>query len=116
MKDKSPYAVIAIGGNQVTVSPGATVRVDEFAGVGTKGQEAEVGSTVTLSDVLLINDESGVKVGSPTLSGASVSAKLLGRVKSPKVMLFKKRRRHGYTKKQGHRQQQVDLLIESING
>ena len=102
------YAVVKTGGKQYTVEPGKKVTVDRLAG--------SVGDAVTLGDVLLVSaGESAVKVGTPLLSGASVKAKIVAQSRAKKVVIYKKRIKTGYTKKQGHRQDQTQLLIESIS-
>ena len=102
-----PYAVVKTSGKQFRVSAGDKIRVNQL--------KAEVGATVTLSEVLAISSGAGeLKLGTPVLAGASVKAKVLAHGRAKKVMIFKKRRRKGYTKKQGHRQDETTLLIESI--
>ena len=107
MSDSKPYAVVKASGQQIRVSAGDKVTVSLV--------DAEIGSTVTLGEVLAISSGAGeLKIGTPLLKGSSVSAKVLGHSRAKKVVIFKKRRRKGYTKKQGHRQEQTTLLIESI--
>ncbi|NDC38762.1 MAG: 50S ribosomal protein L21 [Proteobacteria bacterium] len=102
-----PYAVVKTSGKQFRVSAGDRIRVNQL--------KAEVGSTVTLSEVLAISSGAGeFKLGAPVLSGATVTAKVVAHGRAKKVVIFKKRRRKGYTKKQGHRQNETTLLIESI--
>ena len=107
----SQFAVITTSGKQFTVTPGSKIIVDRI--------EAEIGSTVTLDNVLLAGsgegDTSSVQVGTPNLSGASVKAKVVAHNRAKKVIIFKKIRRTGYMKKQGHRQDVSHLMIESIN-
>ena len=102
-----PYAVVKTSGKQFRVSAGDKIRVNQL--------KAEIGSVVTLSEVLAISSGAGeLKLGTPLLSGATVKAKVLSHGRAKKVIIFKKRRRKGYTKKQGHRQDETTLLIESI--
>lgn|SRR5205809_6056524 len=101
------YAVIKSGGRQYRVEQGATIRVDKLAG-------AEKGQTVEIGDVLLVADGDNVKVGSPTVAGAKVTAEILGEVLGPKLLIFKFRRRKAYRKKTGHRQPFTALKITGI--
>jgi large subunit ribosomal protein L21 len=100
------YAVIKSGGRQYRVEQGATIRVDKLAG--------EKGQTVELGEVLLVADGENVKVGSPTVAGAKVTAEILGVVLGPKLLIFKFRRRKAYRKKTGHRQPFTALKITGI--
>ena len=100
------YAVIKSGGRQYRVEQGATIRVDKLAG--------EKGQTVELGEVLLVADGDNVKVGSPTVAGAKVTAEILGVVLGPKLLIFKFRRRTAYRKKTGHRQPFTALKITGI--
>ena len=76
----------------------------------------ETGSTVELSEVLLVDNEGTVKVGTPFVSGASVTVKVVDHVKDDKVIVFKKKRRKGYRVKNGHRQALTRLEIAGIKG
>ncbi|MDD5154269.1 MAG: 50S ribosomal protein L21 [Thermodesulfobacteriota bacterium] len=100
------YAVIKTGGKQYKVSSGDTVRVEKLAG--------NVGDAVTLSDVLLVAKEGDIKIGQPTVAGAQVTGKIVDQARADKIMVFKKKRRKGYSKKQGHRQPYTALKIEDI--
>lgn len=103
----APFAVLKTGGKQFTVKVGERVRIPSI--------EAEEGSSVDFNEVLLKSDgASDVAVGSPTVSGASVSAKVLRQGKDDKIIVFKKKRRKGYKKKQGHRQGFTEIQIENI--
>lgn len=104
MADK--YAIIRAQGKQYSVTPGKTVTIDLLTG--------KVGDTVTFSDVLLVNDGGSVKVGSPLISGAKVTAKIVSHLRGKKVLTFKKNIKKGYTKRIGHRQDLSKLMIESI--
>lgn len=101
------YAVVKTGGKQYKVSEGDVVRVELL--------DAEVGSEVTLADVLLINDGDNTKIGNPVVDGASVQAKVVELGKQKKVIIFKKKRRKGFSVKKGHRQQFMALKIEKIS-
>jgi large subunit ribosomal protein L21 len=108
MAESSGFAVIRTGGKQYRVSPGQRIIVERL--------EGEVGSGVELTEVLMHGSEgTAPNVGTPLIKGAKVSAKIVAQDRSPKVMIFKKRRRKGYEKLQGHRQERTTLLIESIS-
>ncbi len=100
------YAIVEIGGQQIKVSKDAKVFVNKM--------EAEEGATVDFDKVLLVDNDGDVKVGQPVVEGAKVSAKVLGHVKGDKVIVFKKKRRKGYRKLNGHRQQYTQVEIENI--
>lgn len=100
------YAIVKIGGHQYKVAQDDTLFVDK--------QTAD-GSTLTFEDVLLVKDDSGVKVGTPNVDGAVVNATLLEDVKSDKVLVFKKKRRKGYQKMNGHRQVMSQIKIDGIS-
>ena len=76
--------------------------------------EGEKGASLDFSKVLLTDDNGSVKVGTPYVDGASVKATILNHVKADKVLVFKKRRRKGYQKLNGHRQCLTQILIEEI--
>ena len=101
------YAVIRNSGKQHRVSKGDRIKVDTLAG--------DVGTTLTLDDVLMIGGEDTPKIGQPVVEGASVSAKILAHGKHGKIDVFKKKRRKGYHKKQGHRQYFTSLKITEIS-
>lgn len=99
------YAIIATGGKQYKVAEGDIIRVEKL-GVGE-------GETVTFDQVLAVNNGELV-VGTPVVTGAKVSAKVLGEGKAKKVIVYKYKRKSGYHKKNGHRQQFTQVQIESI--
>ena len=101
------YAVIKTGGKQYKVASGDVIRVERL--------EAAKGDTVALGEVLMLDDEAGTEIGSPTVAGASVSAEVVDQVKADKVIIFKKNRRHNYRRKRGHRQKLTALKITGIN-
>lgn len=101
------YAVIRDRGRQYTVRPGQTLRVDRL--------EQEPGAQVELGEVLLLGGEGGPRVGAPTVPGAVVRATVLGERKAAKLIVFKKKRRKMYRRKQGHRQRHTDVRVESIS-
>ncbi|MDR1656478.1 MAG: 50S ribosomal protein L21 [Deltaproteobacteria bacterium] len=100
------YAIIKQGGRQYKVAPGTTIRVDRL--------QAEVGGEITLSEVLFWSDGETIKVGDPTVNGTAVKATVLLHDRAKKIMIFKKKRRKGYHKAQGHRQDYTALKITVI--
>ena len=100
------YAIIKTGGKQYRVQAGEQVRVEALT--------AEVGSTVSLEEVLLVGAGDGVKVGAPLVSGAKVKATVVSHGRGDKVKIFKLRRRKHYQKTQGHRQSYTELRIDDI--
>ena len=101
------YAIVEIAGQQFKVAKDQKVYVHRL-------QEAE-GSKVTFDNVMLIEDKGNVTVGAPAIEGAGVTAKILGHLKGDKVIVFKKKRRKGYKKKNGHRQYLTEIQIEGIS-
>lgn len=101
------YAIVEIGGHQYKVAENDVLFVDK--------QTAD-GDTLTFDKVLLIKDDNGnVNVGTPVVEGAEISATILDTVKADKVLVFKKKRRKGYQKLNGHRQVMSQIQIESIS-
>lgn len=100
------YAIIATGGKQYKVEEGDTIRVEKL--------NAEADSTYTFDQVLAVNNGELV-VGNPTVAGATVSATVVGNGKARKVVVYKYKRKSGYHKKNGHRQQYTELKIDKIN-
>lgn len=101
------YAVVKTGGRQYRVEPGQVVRVNKL--------EAAVGETVSLNEVLLVKDGETLKAGTPLLEGATIAATVVDQDRAKKIIVFKKKRRQGYQKKQGHRQDFTSLKIVAIN-
>ena len=102
------YAVIKTGGKQYKVVPGEKLKVEQIP--------AEVGAQIVLDQVLLVGDESSVRLGQPIVTGATVTATVLGHGRGDKVKIFKMRRRKHYQKHQGHRQGFTELKIDGIVG
>ena len=100
------YAVIATGGKQYKVSEGDILRVEKLG--------AEAGETVTFDRVLAVRDDAALKVGADA-AGATVTASVLENGKGKKVIVYKYKRKTGYHKKNGHRQQYTKVKIEKIN-
>jgi large subunit ribosomal protein L21 len=100
-------ATIKTQGQQFTVSEGDVLVVNRYP-------NTEAGATVQITDVLTTGEGDTFKVGTPTLAGASVSAKILENKRGTKVIIFKKKKRKGYERKQGHRQELSVIKIESI--
>jgi large subunit ribosomal protein L21 len=101
------YAIIEEGGKQFKVTTGDTLNVDRPAEEGAK--------TITFDRVLLVAGEGSPKIGIPLVSGASVTADIIGPAKGPKVVSVKYKRRKGYHKKIGHRQKYTAVKITGIN-
>ena len=100
------YAVIETGGKQYRVQKGDTLRIEKLIG--------QPGSDYKFEKVLLVADEGKVKIGTPTVEKASVTAKILKEDKDEKLIIFKYKRRKNYKWKQGHRQQVSVVKIEDI--
>jgi large subunit ribosomal protein L21 len=100
------YAIVETGGKQFKVSQGDTIYVEKL--------DAEVGSSVTLDKVFLVSTDNGVSVGTPTVDGAKVVAKVVEHGKGKKIVVFKYKAKKNYHKKQGHRQPYTKLQIEAI--
>ena len=103
------YAVIESGGKQYRVAEGDVIDV-ELRSV----SDSEPRS-VSFDRVLMVSGDTGVKVGSPMVSGASVSGVLVSEVRAPKIRIFKKKRRKGHKKSAGHRQNLLRVRIDAIN-
>jgi len=101
------FAVIRTGGKQYTVAKDDVIAVEKLDG--------EPGATIELGEVLLIGDGANVSAGTPLLAGASVSATLVEHRRADKIIVFKKKRRQNYRRKNGHRQYQTLLRITEIH-
>ncbi|MCK6638965.1 MAG: 50S ribosomal protein L21 [Bacteroidia bacterium] len=102
------YAIVEIAGLQYKVAKKQRVFVHRL--------EANEGENVEFSKVLLIDNDGKITVGAPVVDGARVAAKVLSHMKGDKVLVFKKKRRKGYQKLNGHRQQMTELLIQAVLG
>jgi large subunit ribosomal protein L21 len=101
------YAIVEIAGHQFKVSKDLKVYVNRLA--------SEEGSKVTFDKVFLLDDNGTITLGAPAIEGASVEAKVLQHLKGDKVIVFKKKRRKGYKKRNGHRQYLTQIVIEGIS-
>lgn len=102
------YAVFRTGGKQFRAEPGTRIRIPSL--------QAEAGSTISFEDVLLASDGEGdVKVGAPVVEGARVEAEVLRHGRGEKIIIFKRKRRKGYRKKQGHRQGFTEIRVSDIS-
>ena len=101
------YAVIETGGKQYRVQKDDVLSVELLDNV-------EAGQTIELGRVLALNDGSGLKIGSPVLADVKVTAEVVAEFRAPKVVAFKKKRRKGYHRKVGHRQNLLKVKIASI--
>ena len=101
------YAVIKTGGKQHKVAEGEILRVEKL--------KASEGDPIDITDVLLIEKDGEVTLGSPFIEGAKVTAKILRHGKEDKVTIIKMKRRKDYRKKQGHRQNYSEIQIEQIS-
>ena len=100
------YAVVKTGGKQYKVSAGDVLRTERL--------DTPVGEIITLDEVLLVSDGETVQVGSPVLAEAKITARVTGHGRHRKIVVFKYKRRKGYRRKQGHRQQYTELAVENI--
>ncbi len=101
------YAVFQTGGKQFRAEPGTRLRIPSL--------EAEPGDSVTFDHVLLAGDgDEAVQVGTPMVEGASVKAEVLRHGRGDKVIVFKRKRRKGYRKKQGHRQNYTEIRVDEV--
>lgn len=100
------YAIVEMAGQQFKVAKDQKVYVNRL--------QAEEGKKVTFDQVLLLDDGKNVTLGAPAISGAAVEAKVVKHLRGDKVIVFHKKRRKGYRKKNGHRQSLTEIVIESI--
>jgi large subunit ribosomal protein L21 len=104
--ESNMYAVIKTGGKQYRVTAGEKIKVEQIP--------AEVGAEISLEQVLMVGEGDAVKVGTPVIAGATVTAKVISHGRHPKVNIFKMRRRKHYQKHQGHRQNYTEIEISAI--
>lgn len=101
------YAIVMTGGKQYKVEKGLNVVIEKL-------DEAEIGKEVVLDQVLMIADGDKATVGKPTVEGAKVVAKVIAQKRLPKIIVFKKKAKTGYTKMQGHRQYVTEIEVVDI--
>ncbi len=100
------FAVVNIAGQQFKVSENSTYYVPKLS--------EKPNKNITFKEVLVLNDDKNIKIGSPLIKGAKVTAKVLEHLKDDKVIVFKKKRRKGYRKFNGHRQQLTKIEVTKI--
>ena len=100
------YAIIETGGKQYRVTQGATLQVELL--------EAEAGQDVIINDVLALSDGAALRIGKPFVEGAKVVLNVVEFIRGEKVINFKKRRRKGYSRRMGHRQELAVVTVKSI--
>ncbi|MCK9229585.1 MAG: 50S ribosomal protein L21 [Syntrophales bacterium] len=102
------YAVIKTGGKQYQVAVGEMLEFEKI--------EGNPGESVAFDQVLMVRDDDSIRVGTPLVKGATVTGTIIAQKKGPKITVFKMKRRKGYRKKAGHRQQLTRLRITEIAG
>lgn len=102
-----PYAVIETGGKQYLVREGDLVQIERL--------ETDIGQSLPITPVLAVSDGSSLTVGTPALEGASVGTEILDHPRGRKLVAFKKKRRKGYSRKIGHRQDLTLIKVNDIN-
>ena len=100
------YAVIRTGGKQYRVAPGDVVRIERLSG--------DVGSAVEFGEVLIAADDAGIRVGRPLVEGARVRGQIVAQARDRKVLVYKKKRRKNYRRRQGHRQYFTSVRVTGI--
>jgi large subunit ribosomal protein L21 len=100
------YAVIKTGGKQYRVAANDTLKVEKLSGT--------AGDTIEFATVLMVSNGDSLEVGAPFVAGATVAAEIVGQVRGPKVIIFKKRRRKHYRRRNGHRQDLTQIRITEI--
>ena len=106
IKNNIMYAIVEIGGKQVKVEKNQKIFVNRL--------DAKEGSKVTFDNILLLDNAGKVVLGTPSVKGAAVEAKIIKHLKDDKVIVFKKKRRKGYKVKNGHRQFLTEIMVEKI--
>jgi large subunit ribosomal protein L21 len=101
------YAIIRTGGHQFRAEPGKTLRIPSL--------DVEPGQSITFDDILLGADGDSIKVGTPVVGGASVSAEVVRHGRGEKIIIFKHKRRKNYRRKQGHRQGFTEVRVNEIS-
>ena len=101
------YAVIKTGGKQYKVSEGDQLNIEKLTG--------EPGSEVIFNEVLMVSSDGTIKIGAPHVEGAQVIGEIVNETRGPKITIFKMKRRKGFRKKTGHRQDLTNLKIKKIS-
>jgi large subunit ribosomal protein L21 len=109
----SMYAIVRSGGKQIKVAAGDVVRIEKPA-----GEKLAKGEKLALSgaDVILVSGDGSVRTGTDALKGVKVQAKVIGEIRTRKVLVFKKKRTKQYRRTKGHRQTMIQVRIEAIEG
>jgi len=102
------YAIIKTGGKQYRVAPGDVISVEKLDG--------EPGSELRFEEVLLTARDGAIQVGTPTVAGAQVTAEVLRQGRGKKILVYKKKRRKNYRRRQGHRQDLTTVRVSAITG
>jgi len=102
------YAVIQTGGKQYKVAEGEILKVEKLEGV--------AGDKLTLDQVLMIKDEAGARIGTPTVKDAQVTVEVIEQGREKKITVYKYKKRKNYRRKQGHRQAYTKIKVEKIEG
>lgn len=100
------YAIVNISGKQFKATEGARVRIPR--------QEGDAGTKLTFDNILLVQDGTQVQIGNPTVDGATVTATVVDHGRDRKILVYKKKRRKGYQRKNGHRQWYTEIEFQSI--
>jgi large subunit ribosomal protein L21 len=101
------YAVIATGGKQYKVQQDDIIDIERISG--------DVGGKITFSEILMLGEGEKLEIGSPMLDGKSVEAEIVDQYRGPKLTVFKMKKRKGYRRKKGHRQELTKVKIAAIN-
>ena len=102
------YAVIQTGGKQYRVANGDVITVEKLQG--------DAGSMLSIAPVLMVNDGKATQIGAPVIEGASVTAEVVEQTRGDKIVVFKKKRRQGYRRTMGHRQELTVLRVLDVTG
>ncbi len=105
------YAVIQTGGKQVRVQKGDVVRIERVS-----KETLAKGDEIALTDVLALGKDDGLHLGKPFVAGASVKAVVVREVRGPKLLVYKKKKRKGFQRTHGHRQDLVEIRVQAIEG
>ena len=102
------YAIVSFRGNQYKVERDKVIKVPYLS-------DSDIGSVIEINDIFMIRSDDGILVGTPALPGAKVVAEVMAHKRDKKIIVFKKKRRKGYAKKQGHRQDFTEIRIKEIS-